>query len=267
MSAASPNLKLSVVQAHLTWSDGAANRGHLAGLLQGLDADVVLLPEMFTTGFNMSPQGVAEAFHPGCDTLVWMQEQAQALDALLLGSVAVEEGGQFFNRMLAVGPEGLLGQYDKRHLFSFAGEHAEYTAGTKRLIVEWRGWRICPLVCYDLRFPVWSRNVLGDQGPDYHLLVYVANWPAVRVHAWEALLAARAHENASYVAGCNRVGEDANGIAYNGRSAVWSMKGERLDAEVEGEAVISAVLSKSDLDGFRAKFPVLSDADRFRLEP
>lgn len=261
-----PDLSITLVQADLKWNNPEANRRHLGALMSGLDTDVVVLPEMFTTGFNMDPREAAEAFHAESATVLWLQKQAQALDALVLGSVAVSDGGAHYNRLIAVKPGGQVQSYDKRHLFSFAGEDAQYTAGQDRLIVEWKGWKLCTLICYDLRFPVWSRNTVQDGMPDYDGLIYVANWPAARANAWSDLLRARAHENACYVAGCNRVGEDPNAIQYAGGSVQVNMKGQVLAEGGDAEGNIQSTWSREALEAYRGKFPVLFDGDPFRLQ-
>ena len=259
------DLSISLVQSPLKWNDTSANLKHFQGLITGLKTDVVVLPEMFTTGFNMEPDGV-EVFDLNGQTVTWMKQQAKALDALVMGSIATEDSGSHFNRLLAVKPNGDVATYDKRHLFSFAGEDQAYTAGRERLVVEWQGWKLCPMICYDLRFPVFSRNTMEAGGAAYDGLIYVANWPSARVHAWSDLLKARAHENACYVAGCNRVGEDANGNAYSGASVAVNMKGKVLVEGGASEQVLQCTWSAEDLSSYRAKFPVLSDADGFDLK-
>ena len=201
-------------------------------------------------------------------TVEWMREQALRLDAAVTGSVQLRVGGEVFNRMLFAKPDGTLAHYDKRHLFTFAGEHERYAAGRDRITVAWRGWRICPLVCYDLRFPVFARNrfdVERTDAPDYDLLLFVANWPGVRAHAWKTLLGARAIENLCYVAGVNRTGRDGNDLEYSGDSAVIDFLGQPV-AEGEGEFVATTALSLSALQAFRERFPAMRDADRFSLD-
>ncbi len=263
MTAPNQNLKdlsISLLQTSLAWHDPAANRAHFAGLLHSLPTgtDLAILPEMFTTGFTMDAAGLAEPMYG--PTLHWMTALAGETGITLCGSVNIASDGHYFNRCLWVSPDGSHRHYDKRHLFRMAGEHQHYTAGTERLIVELNGWRICPLVCYDLRFPVWSRGI-----NDYDLLIYVANWPAARRSAWTTLLPARAVENLCYVAGVNRVGRDGNGIAYAGDSAVYDFLGNAL-AELGDKAGVETVtLHYGALCRYREKFPAWRDADGFRL--
>lgn len=257
-------LRVTLVQQPLVWEDAAANRAAFEGLLAPLagSSDLVLLPEMFTTGFSMSPGRLAE--EPGGPTHRWLAERARELDAAVAGSCIVRDGhGRCFNRLLWAEPGGALRAYDKRHLFRMAGEHEHYTAGAAPLLLEWRGFRVCPLVCYDLRFPVWSRR---RAGLDYDLLVYVANWPAARRTAWRALLPARAVENQAHVVGVNRVGEDGKGIAYAGDSGAWDFTGEPLAELGAGPTVHTVELDRTRLQAFRDRFPAHLDADGFMLE-
>jgi omega-amidase len=250
------------VQTSLAWHDPAANRAALEQIVAPLanSTDLVVLPEMFTTGFTMAPREVAEpADGP---TLEWMRGLARALDAAVTGSVATREDGRYFNRLLWVEPDGRTVHYDKRHLFRMAREHEHYTGGRRRSIVEWRGFRICPLVCYDLRFPVWSRN---RRVAPYDLLVYVANWPAARRTAWQRLLPARGIENLCYVVGVNRIGNDGKGIAYAGDSAVHDWRGDALAELGAAETVHTIALARDSLERFRDKFPAQLDADDFEL--
>jgi predicted amidohydrolase len=222
--------------------------------------DLIILPEMFTTGFSMSAPELAEETEG--ETLRWMQAQAKRHQAVLTGSVIVKEADAYFNRLLWVRPDGSYKKYDKRHLFRMAKEHHTYTPGTERLVVELNGWRICPLVCYDLRFPVWSRN----QENAYDLLLYVANWPKARNHAWSTLLQARAIENLAYVAGVNRIGTDGNNHPYSGDSAIISPKGIKLLETSEVEGIHTLTLNKQELIDFREAFPAHLDADAFMLQ-
>ncbi len=220
---------------------------------------MIVLPEMFTTGFAVDPVGVAEK-NGGADTLDWMRETARKVDAAITGSVAVEEDGKYYNRMFFVRPDGSFDRYDKRHLFSFAGEDRAYTAGTKRVVVEWRGARILLQVCYDVRFPVFGRN----RG-DYDMMVYCASWPTSRRAVWDTLLRARAIENQCWVAGANRVGSDRS-TDYSGGTYLIDYKGNVVAQDVGKEGVITA---EADLEGsreFRRKFPALDDADKFELK-
>ncbi|MDQ2793688.1 MAG: nitrilase family protein, partial [Bacteroidota bacterium] len=195
-------------------------------------------------------------------TVAWLRATAAAHDAVVTGSVIIAEGGHYYNRLLWVGPDGRLSYYDKRPLFTLAGEQHTYTPGTARLVEEWRGWRICPLVCYDLRFPVWSRN---QPAAPYDLLLYVANWPAVRRLAWMTLLRARAIENVACALGVNRVGRDGSGHDYHGDSALLDAQGNYLVAADSQDGVFTHTLRRDDLDGFRARFGALNDGDPFDL--
>ena len=257
------NLRLSIVQQPLAWQDAAANRAHFSRVLAPLagTTDLALLPEMFTSGFTMQPEVHAEAADGA--TRGWMLQQAQLLDSAVGGSVAVNEQGRFFNRFMLATPHGDLYQYDKRHLFRMGGEHRHYSAGGRAQVFEWRGVRICPLVCYDLRFPVWSRR---RAELEYDLLTYSANWPAVRRHAWMTLLRARAIENQAFVAGVNRVGDDGSGMAHAGDSVVVDFAGQPL-AELDDRSGVATVsLDLAALRAWRDKFPAHLDADAFILE-
>ena len=258
------DLTVSLVQTNLHWHDPAAN---LAQLHQLLDSslqpgftDLIVLPEMFTTGFSMDAAAQAEAY-PG-PTLDWMRAQAAHYDAVVTGSVLTQADGAYHNRLLWVRPDGSHACYDKRHLFRLAGEHEVYTAGTGRLLEEWRGWRIRPLICYDLRFPVWSRN---SQDEPFDLLLYVANWPEARAAIWNALLRARAIENLCYVAGVNRLGIDGLGHPYTGHSALLDMQGEYMAQAGNLQIVLTHTLQAAPLVAYREKMPFLQDADEFSL--
>lgn len=255
-----PGLQLTVLQQPLVWMDGPANLRHFDTLLAELPGrDLILLPEMFTTGFAMEAATKSLAQE---EVVAWMQAKAQQANALIAGSAALQTERGPVNRFLLVEPEGKVHFYDKRHLFRMADEHQHYEAGNVRVVFEWRGWRILPLVCYDLRFPVWSRN-----RDDYDLALYVANWPAPRSLHWQALLTARAIENQAWVAGCNRVGTDGNGHHYRGDSRVVSPQGEIIaTAEPHQATRIDAELSLTALKEYREKFPAWQDADPFRIE-
>ena len=255
--------RVSLVQQPLAWHDPAANREQFARLLAPLAGatDLVVLPEMFTTGFTMKPEEFAEAADG--PTRDWLREQARVLDATVGGSVAVHENGRYFNRFMLALPEGPTYWYDKRHLFRMGGEHRHYSAGTHALIIEWRGLRLCPLVCYDLRFPVWSRR---RPELDYDLVIYCANWPAPRRTAWNALLRARAIENQAYCVGVNRVGSDGAGNAYVGDSVALDFMGQALVDLMDGTQVITVPLDPEALRAWRDKFPAHLDADAFSLE-
>lgn len=252
-------MNVVLIQANLIWNDPQANRENFEQKIAGIGkADLIILPEMFATGFCTVPRGTAEPEEG--PTLRWMQRMAREKAVALCGSVATEAGGRYFNRFYFVLPDGSYRYYDKRHLFTFGGEHKEYTAGQKRVVVEYKGWRILLQVCYDLRFPVWSRN----RG-DYDLIIYVASWPTPRVEAWSALLRARAIENLCYVAGVNRVGNDPN-CAYCGESVLLDFLGKPIAEGVRGEeGVFDGMLDREALTAFRAKFPALQDGDDFTL--
>ncbi len=263
------DLSVSIFQADLIWENPTANRKNFDRLFELMvsDIDVIVLPEMFTTGFSMEPAKVAEKFHPeNMVTLNWMRSHAVVCDAVICGSVSVEDDGKFYNRLLWVRPDGSYSYYDKRHTFTFAGEDKVFTRGDKLLIEQWRGWKICPLICYDLRFPVWSRNRLIQGKPMYDALIYVANWPAVRREPWLKLLPARAIENQAYVMGCNRVGEDNNQHTYSGDSLFIDPRGEFLLAPgTTTDEILTFKLSSKELSDFRLKFPVLEDGDGFDI--
>jgi len=254
------HLRVTLVQTELAWQDPAANRQRLAAHLHGLisHTDLVALPEMFSTGFSMDAAALAEDM--AGPTIGWMREEAAALGCVITGSLIIREQGRCYNRLVWARPDGTLQHYDKRHLFRIAGEQDHYVAGGRRLVVELKGWRVCPMICYDLRFPVWSRN-----RDDYDLLLYVANWPQRRAHAWSTLLKARAIENLSYVVGVNRIGRDGNGAAYAGDSVALDFLGRTLSSEGGGDRVETAVLDLESLHAYRRSFPVHLDADRFEL--
>ena len=254
------NLRISLVQTHLDWQQPEANRVRLTSLLAPLEGqtDLIVLPEMFTTGFSMSPDEVAEPMQG--PTLAWMQAQARTLGAAVCGSVVIEEDG-YRNRLLFVTPDGEVHHYDKHHLFRMANEHEYYVAGTRRGIIEYKGWRILPQICYDLRFPVWCRN-----RDDYDLMLCIANWPSPRRDPWRTLLLARAIENQSYVVGVNRVGEDGKGLEYSGDSLLVDFKGQALlDGPAREPFIKTGQLNSEDLQQFRHNFPVWQDADDFIL--
>ena len=262
------DLRISLVQGATRWHDPAGNREHYGDLIASLHGltDLVLLPETFTSGFSNDAIDQAE----GADgpTLAWMRDQARALDAAVTGSVQVRDGDAVYNRLYFVTPDGGMQKYDKRHLFRYAKEHERYAAGRQRLTVEWRGWRICPLVCYDLRFPVFSRNrfdVERKAGLDYDLLLYVANWPSARSYPWKTLLRARAIENLCFVAGLNRVGTDGNGLHYSGDSAVIDFLGHPLSECADREVVSTTTLPAAELLAHRERFPAMLYGDQFML--
>ncbi len=255
------DLRLALLQTELVWHDPAANRAHFEQLLARVgETDLVILPEMFTTGFSMESAVLAEpADGP---TAVWLREQARRIGAVVTGSLIVQdEDGRHRNRLLWATPEGELLHYDKRHLFRMAGEHEHYAPGEQRLVLTLKGWRIRPLICYDLRFPVWSRAQ-----DDTDLLLYVANWPAPRRGHWNRLLPARAIENLCYVAAVNRIGSDGNGHPYAGDSQVLDFQGEPLVEAGAVAGIFHTTLSAAALAGYRERFPAQRDADAFRLD-
>ncbi len=252
------NLRVSLLQAELAWEDKAANLQNLGKKIAAFTAaaDLILLPEMFTTGFSMNAPALAESMDG--PTMQWLANQAAKSHAVIAGSFIALENNRYYNRLVWMRPDGSFEVYDKRHLFAYAGEDNTYTAGEKKLIVSLKGWKICPLICYDLRFPVWSRNV-----EDYDLLLYVANFPERRRHAWKSLLIARAIENQVYTIGVNRVGKDGQDIAYSGDSCVVDYEGNVLYHLADEEGVHTIELSASAQQVFREKFPFLKDRDGF----
>lgn len=260
-------LTISLVQSDLSWEHKEKNLRHFTDIIAGLPAasQVVILPEMFSTGFSMNPEKLAEQM--GGETLEWMRHMARRYRKILAGSLIVEDGGKYYNRLIWMQPDGRSYHYDKRHLFAFAGEDRHYTAGDKRLIVQVNGWKICLQVCYDLRFPVWARQKAQQDQQDswYDMLIYVANWPERRSHAWKTLLMARAIENQCFVAGVNRVGADGNGIAHSGDSALIDPMGTVLWQPAHQEAVYTHTLIPEELKKVREQLPFLRDADSFML--
>lgn len=259
------DLTVTLFQSDLHWQQPDANLAMFEEKIwaNSLETDVIILPEMFTTGFTMDASNCAEPMRSR--TFKWLQLQAEQTKAAITGSIIVKEKGNYFNRLLWVTPDGSHSLYDKRHLFRMADEHRTYTVGNTRPVIEWKGWKICPQICYDLRFPVWSRNKLRNGSLEFDLLIYVANWPAPRISAWDVLLQARAIENSCYCVGLNRIGKDGMGIDYLGHSAVIDPRGTALFYEDNKEVVKSITLSRSDLERYREKFPVHLDADDFDI--
>ncbi len=255
-----PDLELALIQTTLAWQDPATNRGHFAALLQqARGADLVVLPEMFSTGFSMDSATLAEP-EDGPSTQ-WLCEQAQQIGAVITGSLIIQTAdGSYRNRLLWARPDGSVAHYDKRHLFRMAGEHKHYRAGEQQVVLELKGWRVRPLICYDLRFPVWSRVAA-----DTDLLLYTANWPAARRQHWNRLLPARAIENLCYVAAVNRIGEDGKGFAYSGDSQVLDFQGDSLLAAEAADGVFRVTLKAAELAAYRQRFPAHLDADGFQL--
>ncbi len=255
-------LSFSLIQTSLFWEDKGANLDMLAKKILSIEeyTEVIVLPEMFNTGFSMQPKKFAETMDG--PTVEWMRRLSAEKKAIITGSLMIQEGEQFFNRLIWMLPNGELGYYDKRHLFAFAGEDQHYTAGNKRLIASVKGWKINLQVCYDLRFPVWARQ----QGEEYDVLLYVANWPEKRNHAWKTLLTARAIENQCYTIGVNRVGMDGNNIAHSGDSLIVGPLGEVLYHCAFNEDVFTITLQKDELANTRAQFPFWKDADFFQIQ-
>ena len=255
------DLNVAIVQTSLVWEDRDANLGRFHEKLDHLpgEPDIVVLPEMFSTGFTMNAAHLAEAMDG--PTVAWMRQQAQQRGFHLIGSVIIEDGGRFYNRLIWAHPDGSIGKYDKRHLFRMAREERVYSAGRDKLVVELHGWKICPFICYDLRFPVWLRNL----GNHYDVAIFIANWPAKRSAHWRSLLVARAIENQAYVIGVNRIGEDGHGYAHSGDSMVLDPAGDILLHARNIECLQTIPLSYSRLQSIRESFPVWKDADDFEL--
>lgn len=249
-----------MIQTDIVWENTEANLAHYEQKIQALKGQqhIIVLPEMFSTGFSMNSKQLAEPMNG--PSVQWLKKMAAENRSIITGSLIIEEEGHYYNRMLWVLPNGDVGHYDKRHLFSYAGEDQHYTAGQKRFIASVNGWKICLLVCYDLRFPVWSRNT-----DDYDALIYVANWPEQRNMVWETLLQARAIENMSYVVGVNRVGTDGNGHNYIGNSSIYSPLGELIWKKPQEECIHTATLSYTNIEASRQRFTFLNDRDKFML--
>lgn len=257
------NLRISMVQSHIIWEDRDENLGYYGELLRRVSGktDIAVLPETFTTGFSMDVEKLADTMDG--PTIPTIKGWAKKYKLAVAGSFIAKEGGEYFNRAFFVTPEGETYLYDKRHLFRMAGEDQHFTAGDKRTIVRYKDWNICLQVCYDLRFPVWSRNVDNE----YDLLIYVANWPEARKKVWKTLLQARAMENMAYVCGVNRVGIDGKGFVYRGDSMIFSPKGKKLaDAGKREEVTRTCTLTRADLEDLRGKFPAWKDADAFEIK-
>jgi predicted amidohydrolase len=256
-----PDLELALIQTDLAWRDPAANRAHFQTLLeQAQGAELIVLPEMFSTGFSMDSATLAEP--QDGPTSQWLLEQAARLRAVICGSLIIQAAdGSYRNRLLWARPDGSLAHYDKRHLFRMAGEHKHYAAGSEQVLLELNGWRIRPLICYDLRFPLWSRDPHNTD-----LLLYTANWPAARRQHWNRLLPARAIENLCFVAALNRIGTDGKGHPYSGDSQVLDFQGEALLAAGDGDGVFRVTLGASELAAYRERFPAHLDADDFELK-
>ena len=257
------SLNISFIQTELYWEQIDKNLEMLEAKIAAIqqDTDLIVLPEMFSTGFSMNSKELAEDFQ-NSKSIKWIQRQAEEKSACVMGSLMIKDNGKYFNRMIIAFPEGKLLYYDKRHRFTFAGEDQYYSAGSEKLVFEYKGWKICPMVCYDLRFPVWIRNK-----HEYDLLIFVANWPEARVNAWDTLLAARAVENMSYCLGVNRVGIDGKDRNHVGHSCLYNPLGEAITAEkLEGQKTTTLTLQKSDLEALRQKMAFLDDQDDFDIK-
>lgn len=255
------DLKVTLVQSDLYWEDTAKNLDMFSRKLDSLQehTDLIVLPEMFNTGFSMEAAKLAE--EPNGETMRWMYKMAEMHDCVVTGSMIIYDDNRFYNRLIWMQKDGSFGYYNKRHLFRLGMEDRTYTAGAEKLIMELHGWRICPLICYDLRFPVWCRNT-----SEYDLLLFVANWPEKRIAHWNTLLSARAIENQCYVVGVNRVGTDGNGIYHSGDSLATDAHGQTIWHKSREEAITTITLSKEELMLIRRQLPFLKDADRFMLE-
>lgn len=254
-------MKTALIQASLFWENPAANRNHFEEKINAITekVDLIVLPEMFSTGFTMNPKAVAETMQG--DTILWLKSLAKVKNSAITGSLIIKENGNFYNRLVFVFPSGAIQFYDKRHLFTLAGEDKVYTSGKEKLIIEYLGWKICLLICYDLRFPAFSRN-----SEDYDVLIYVANWPKIRTNAWDALLKARAIENMSYAIGANRIGTDANGYEYIGHSQAVDFLGNYVLEPQESEGFFILELNKEKMLETREKLGFLNDRDFFEIK-
>lgn len=250
------------MQADLFWEYPMKNIEYFDDVIAQLDSNInlVVLPEMFTTGFTMNPKKVAEKMDGF--SVSWMIETANKFNLAITGSLVITENDKYYNRLIFVHPSGKIETYNKRHSFTLAGEHETYTSGNERLIIDYQGWKICPLICYDLRFPVWARNT-----ENYDALIYMANWPITRIKAWDTLLKARAIENMSYTIGVNRVGKDANNYAYSGNSLVVDFLGNELSSLPKSESgIVTATLNKKNQTKTREKLGFLNDRDNFKID-
>lgn len=257
------SLRISMIQSHIVWEDVNENISYYGELIRRLKGktDLAVLPELFTTGVSVRAEELSEP--DDGQTIRAIKKYAREYNLAITGSFMASDNGKYFNRAFFITPDGQASYYDKRHLFSMAGEDNYLSPGTKRLVVDYRGWKICLMICYDLRFPVWSRNVNNE----YDVLIYVANWAESRKKVWKALLQARAIENMCFVCGVNRIGVDAYEFKYHGGSLIISPKGKKLFSAGEKEAkTVTGVIKRADLEKLRAKFPVWKDADKFELK-
>jgi omega-amidase len=255
-------LKVTIIQTSLKWEAIEENLEKFENKIKCIDnkTDIIVLPEMFSTGFSMNPAKLAQQMEG--EAVFWMKEMAKQCNAVIIGSLIIEENLKYFNRLLVVFPDGLIQYYDKKHLFAMAGENSAYSAGNEKLIFNYKGWKICPLICYDLRFPVWIRNK-----NDYEVLIFVANWPEKRSNHWKILLQARAIENQSYVVGVNRIGEDGNKYIYSGDSCVIDPMGKKISTtEAYKENIETIALSHEQLINTRKLLPFYLDSDQFHID-
>lgn len=260
------DLKLALIQADLFWEDTAKNLAAFDAKIHAVEdgTDLIVVPEMFNTGFSINPEHISEP--PQGNTFNWMKQKAKQKNAAISGSVITQENDHYFNRLYWVFPDGTHRQYDKKHLFRLGKEWQVFSAGSQKTIVEYKGWKICPLICYDLRFPVWSKNRMINGEFEYDLLIYVANWPQIRSYVWKHLLIARALENQAYVVGVNRVGTDGNNINHTGDSMVLNAGGEIIaQAKAFKEEILKAKISMLELENFREKFRFSLDWDDFTI--
>lgn len=256
------DLNVAIVQSKLFWEHPKANRKHFSNMISEIsdEVELIVLPEMFATGFSMTPEKCAESMEG--ETVNWMRLISEEKNSAVCGSLMISEGGKFYNRFIFVTADGTISTYNKRHLFTLAGEHETYEQGKENVLIEYNGWRIRPQICYDLRFPVFIRNT-----DEYDLLIFVANWPETRVNAWDTLLKARALENLSYVIGVNRVGEDGNNLKYNGHSAIYDPLGNEICYPIENEEkVVEMTLNKLDVTKTRKQLNFLNDRDNFKID-
>lgn len=260
------DLKVTLVQTELDWEDVEANLNRFDQKLHGVEeTDLIVLPEMFTTGFTMNPERVVQSMSGS--SIQWMKNKAKIHNAVICGSLVIEESGDYFNRFIIAYPDGRIKHYDKRHLFSLVGEDEHYIGGKERLIVEVNGWKILPQICYDLRFPVFARSrKQAESHWEYDAVIYVANWPKPRIHAWDTLLKARAIENQAYCIGVNRIGYDQNDMEYVGHSAAYDFAGLAV-AELNDQEITSTVtLNREPMRTFRERFPFQRDGDEFAIQ-
>lgn len=252
------DLKITIIQPDIIWENPQANLDKYSQWIENIEeTDIILLPEMFTTGFSMKPENLKELMNG--NSVAWMKKVAADKNVAVVGSLIIKENKQIFNRALWVFPDGTIQKYDKRHLFTMGQERLHYSHGEEKTIVEFKGWKFCPLICYDLRFPVWARN-----SEDYDVILFMSNWPSPRHHVWKNLLISRAIENQAYCFGINRTGIDGTGLSYSGDSVCVSPKG-KADFMGDKESIQTFKISYSELHNFRKSFPLLNDRDNFKI--